>query len=755
MIAAQMRDAPRRMEFVRAGPRDLESAVAFAIAQSRGVADAGEHVLQVMGGTFGLTGGILWRLDEGQEHLVPAATWASDPGVAAFLDEARMNRAAPGEGLAGAVWVKRQVAWSPDMWSDEDGPRATAARLADVRAAIGVPLVAGGGVVGVAELFAPTVIDADPEVSGVLDRLGVLIGSLLERVDADEAIARSEARKAAILDAALDVVITADASGRIIEANRAITPLLGWDPSDVIGARIGDVLVPAELRDRHEAAFARYVETGKARIAGQRLEVVALHRDGGRVPVELTITSVNGAGQRIFTAYLRDTRERRQIEAERARLLEAETAARTSAEAAWQRLRLVSDVSELLAVTFSYPEAFERLAERVVADIADICLIDTVDEREVITRVAAKHRDNRKQALADRLVAEFAPDVRGPHPVASVVKTRQPRFSPFMSDEFLRATCRNEEHYELVRQLGFQSYICVPLIARARILGTVTLVSTSSNRRYTEQDLAVTQEIARRAAIRIDNARLYQERDRVARVLQQGLLPRTLPDVPGLEVATRYFPAGDGIEAGGDFYDVFDAGPDRWGLVIGDVCGKGPEAAAGMGMARPALRALAHAYRRPSRLLQALNHELLDQGVDGRFLTLAYVQARVLGDTGADLTTCLAGHPPGILVSSTGHVRDLGLRGTLLGLFPDVSLREQRTRMMRGDTLLLYTDGLADEPGSPAPLTRAQLERILVAHRGVSAEAVASRIEHAVGAVSRRPSGPRDDIAYLLVRCVR
>ena len=315
------------------------------------------------------------------------------------------------------------------------------------------------------------------------------------------------------------------------------------------------------------------------------------------MPIELTVTRVDLSEKMLLTAFLRDLRERRAIEAERLRLLEAETASRVSAEAAWQRLRLVSDVSELLAATFSYPEAFERLAERVVLDIADLCLIDTVSESGAIKRVAARHRDSEKQALTARLIHEFAPEPQGSHPAPGVIRTGQPRFSPFMSDEFLRSTCRNDDHYKLVKALGFQSYITVPLTARTRILGALTMVSTHAHHRYTEEDVVVAEEIARRAAVRIDNARLYQERDRVARVLQQGLLPKRLPAVPGLEVAARYSPAGDGIEAGGDFYDVFAVGDDRWGFVIGDVCGKGPEAAAGMGLARPTLRALARTHR--------------------------------------------------------------------------------------------------------------------------------------------------------------
>ena len=733
--------------------KGLESAVALAIARSRGISDAGEHVLGALGGRLGLKAGVLWRFDERREHLVAVATWAAEPGLDPFMEESRRRRFAPDEGLPGMVWSRRRLLWLPDIWNGGRYPRAPAARRSGLRAAIGIPLLARGDLVGVAELLAGTAIESDPELTRVLEGLGGQIGQLLERVHVDEAIAASEARKAAILDAALDAVVTADAEGRILEANNAITTLLGWPVADLIGARIGEVIVPPELRDRHEAGLRRYVETGESQIIGRRIEVEALHRDGRRIPVELTVNRVDMPGPPILTAFLRDVSERRRIEAERAGFLESERTARASAEAAWQRLRLVSDVSELLAAVFNYPEAFERLADRVVASIANLCLIDTLDQHGRLVRVAARHRDRRRQPVADRLAREFPPDADGPHPAASVIRTATSSFSPVMSEEFLRATCRNEEHFEIVRQLGFESYITVPLVARARILGALTLVSTDPAHRYTEQDVAVAEEIARRAAVRIDNARLYAERDRVAHVLQQGLLPQRLPGVPRLDLAARYFPAGEGIEAGGDFYDVFAAGRDRWGLVIGDVCGKGPEAAAGMGLARPALRALARAYRRPARLLRALNEELLDQTSDGRFLTVAYVQARVDGESGVGLTTCLAGHPPGILVSAGGRVRAVGLPGTLLGVFTEVRLREQRVRMLPGDVLVLYTDGLADEPGSPAAASFEELEELIIRNRRATAERIARRIEEFVVAAQRRADRAHDDVAFLVVRC--
>jgi PAS domain S-box-containing protein len=557
----------------------------------------------------------------------------------------------------------------------------------------------------------------------------------------------------AILGDAPDAVVSTDADGLIVEANHAIGTLLGWTPDEVVGMRVGDLLAePA--RAEHEATLRAYPAGDCSKATVRRVEVEARRRDGSTLPVELTATRVDLPEGPTLITFLRDITDRRRLDAERRRLFEAETTARLLAESAWRRLRLVSEVSELLALSLRYPETFDRLAERIVLDIADLCLIDTVDESGRIQRVAARHRDRTQQRVANRLLEEFSPEPTGEHPVPRVIHTARPQFSPIMTEEFLRTTCRNEEHFQVVRQLGFQSYISVPLIARARTLGALTLVSTDPARRYGEQDLMVAEEIARRASVRIDNARLYEERNRVAHVLQQGLLPQRLAQVPGLEVAARYFAAGEGIEAGGDFYDVFQVSDDRWALVLGDVSGKGPEAAAFMGLARPALRALARAHRRPERVLRTLNAELLDHGVEGRFLTVAYVQVRPGADGGVGLTACLAGHPPGILVSAAGDISEVGVPGTMLAAFDEVELAHDRRGMGPGDILLLYTDGLADEQPSHAVLGLGELRALLAEQGAASPEAIASRLQHLVERRDREPQAGRDDIAFLVVRCV-
>src|SRR3954452_6363438 len=171
----------------------------------------------------------------------------------------------------------------------------------------------------------------------------------------------------------------------------------------------------------------------------------------------------------------------------------------------------------------------------------------------------------------------------------------------------LRAAAVDEEHYQEITAIGMRSSIVVPMTTRGRTIGALTFVNGASGRRFDEQDVELAQELGRRCATAVDNARLYTERSYIARTLQESLLPVELPDIPGVEAAARFRPTGEGNEVGGDFYDMFETGNRGWTVVMGDVCGKGPDAAAVTVPARYTLCAAAMPVRRPSRSLALLN----------------------------------------------------------------------------------------------------------------------------------------------------
>ena len=288
--------------------------------------------------------------------------------------------------------------------------------------------------------------------------------------------------------------------------------------------------------------------------------------------------------------------------------------------------------------------------------------------------------------------------------------------------------------------------IIVPLEVRGQMLGAMTLAYAESGRHYEEPDLRMVESLGRRAAIAIDNARIYQDRDHMARTLQRSLLPPALPDVPGAQLAARYEPFGDGHEVGGDFYDAFSVADDEWGIVIGDVCGKGAEAAAVMGIARFTTRAIAMSERRPSSLLTGLNDALLQQATGERFCTACYCRVH-RHDAGFRVTVSLAGHPRPVILRSDGSVEEIGAAGTFLGMFEDVEVSDEVADLLPGDALVMFTDGVlgrSDMAGGAELLPRA------AAGARTSAEAIADAM--IAGIVERDGGRFSDDVAVLVFR---
>jgi PAS domain S-box-containing protein len=557
------------------------------------------------------------------------------------------------------------------------------------------------------------------------------------------ATAANEARYRALFEGAGDAILLADGRGRYIDANPAATELLGYGRQELLTMSIAEVVAAPQWKDE----FRDLLEQGP-----WRGEIELRCKDGSLVQVEASATAIEMKSGPIYVSALRDLTDRKRLQEEHAKLLRAEQEARAQAEAARRRVRLVSDASELLAVSLDYPGTFVRLAELMVREVADLCLIDMVDESGTITRVAAVHASQSKQNLTERLGRDYRPRTRSSgssDPVVRTLLTGKPQLSPVMPEQLLRATTQNDEHLRVVRELGFQSSISVPLIARGRTLGVLSLISTNPDLHYGESDLRLMEEIARRAAVRIDNARLYEERDRTAKVLQRSLLPPDLPAMPHVDLAARYLPVGEGNEVGGDFYDVFDCGDGSWAAVVGDVCGKGPEAAAVMGVVRHTLRALARFQRRPSKLLKELNRSLLEQSVDERFCTVCYMRLRPSPDH-VRITLCSAGHPLPLVLRRDGRLMSAGQPGQLLGVLPEVCLVDSVVDLRPGDTLVIYTDGAIEQRGQEPVTGEQRLRDSLATSLGCDANATAARIEEALRSAGG-PSPPVDDVALLII----
>jgi sigma-B regulation protein RsbU (phosphoserine phosphatase) len=289
----------------------------------------------------------------------------------------------------------------------------------------------------------------------------------------------------------------------------------------------------------------------------------------------------------------------------------------------------------------------------------------------------------------------------------------------------------------------------VPVRVRGRVAGVLHASSVRESA-FDQDDADFLQSIADSLAVTIDRTRLFDQRDQMASALERALLPMSLPNVPGFEVATMYRPSHFGTEVGGDFYDVFGEGK-TWYLAIGDVCGKGPEAAAIMGMTRIGLRSLAREddSRPLPDVLGLLNGFLLESELMGdRFCTVCLVRLEI-GDGSATVTTCLGGHPPPLVVRRDGALEGVGRPGSLLGLLEEISLHEVRTELGRGDTLALFTDGLTElspeRPGEGERLLRSALAEFA----SEDAAAIVKNVERSI----LDPRGElRDDAALVVAK---
>ncbi|MGH3389236.1 MAG: PP2C family protein-serine/threonine phosphatase, partial [Actinomadura sp.] len=240
-------------------------------------------------------------------------------------------------------------------------------------------------------------------------------------------------------------------------------------------------------------------------------------------------------------------------------------------------------------------------------------------------------------------------------------------------------------------RMGATSVLSVPIEDNEQSLGTITLTCSGENGPFDLLDLGVVQRLGRHLALVIKAARMYRRRAEVADTLQASLLPRELPAIPGLRLAARYVSATRGVEVGGDFYDVFET-PSGWGFVLGDVCGKGEEAAAVTATARHGIRLLSRWQTKPAEVLGLVNQALLSEE---RFVTAVLVGVTTR-EGGIGVTLGTAGHPPAIVVRQDGVIRVASTGGVPLGLFEDFEPGLETLELSEGDTLFLHSDGVLD-----------------------------------------------------------
>jgi PAS domain S-box-containing protein len=1014
----------------------LDAAVARALAETGRLDNAGSRILPAIGEALEWGAATLWEADVHDGALRRAAVWQRPGGRLGSIEQLSADtREGAGIGLPGRVLVGGEPVWIEDVREDGTLPEAEAAAGLGVRSAVAFPITGEGGTRAVVALFSRRRRGADPALMKSMATAGRYIGQHLYRRRVEGAVRRAEALRGAVLESALDCVVTMNHEGRIVEFNPAAEQTFGYRREDVVGQPVADVLLPEQLRDQHRKGLARYLETGESTILGRRLELVGRRSDGSEFPIEVSIVRIGTEEPPIFAGYLRDLTARKrgeessrrlaaivehstdavvgvgrdgrivawnpaaeqlygwsaeeaigmsiaetapddrrdeaeylvrrlmegelvtnhrtvrrrkdgelvevaltlspirnddgevagmagiirdisdelEIERERVRLLEQETKARRRAEELERRASFLVEIHTALDSSLDYEVVLRRLARITVPRIADWCAIHMKGDDGSLQRLAVAHNDPKRERLAWDLEDRYPTDPDAPTGVPEVLRTGRAELYPEITEDMVLESARDAEHLEIIRGLGLRSAMLVPLRARGQTLGVVTLVSAESGRYYTQDDIdfasamarraalsvdnarlhselaersqeneflaaasaaldqtldlaetlqrvadltvpdlgdgcmvdlldengtvtrvagaasdeaaarvleglqderidldsahpiavalrtgsvqrvdgseggmpgraavvapmrargrtlgsiaiasfaqrtfddddvRVIRELARRAAFAVDNARLFGESSYIATKLQQSLLPPHLPEIPGVEIAARFRPAGEANDVGGDFYDIFMRSDDEWAITIGDVCGKGADAAAVTSLARHTLRATAmRGDDAPDELLQILNRAMLAEGpLAYQFCTVSLASFKV----GAESTIAKVssgGHPLPIILRADGTVHAFGEPGTLLGVVPSPDLATTEVELFRGDTVVFYTDGITEARTPDGMIGFPGLLSAVQSCAGCAAAEVAARIEQQL--LDSQTTELRDDVALVVAQ---
>jgi serine phosphatase RsbU (regulator of sigma subunit) len=407
--------------------------------------------------------------------------------------------------------------------------------------------------------------------------------------------------------------------------------------------------------------------------------------------------------------------------------------------------RVLAAAGGALAERRDYASALEHLADVCVPELAEWAAVVVPDGHGYLRARAVASHASADPEVARWLLEEHLAPMSAPYGVAKAFREQTVVVSHDITDEQLAAVAIDENDLQGLRRLGLRSALAIPLSAGGTNIGVLSLINTGVARRFTEADITLAAAVARRAAGAVETARLYTERSAIAATLQQSLLPDALPELLGWDLAALYRPAGEETWVGGDFYEVLRL-DDGWLLVVGDVTGRGAEAAALTGLMRHTLRTAARLTGSVRAALEALNRELVDRPQQSLCTAVCVLLRETDGHCVAEITC--AGHPKPALVQGVA-ARYVGRFGTVLGAFEDATWSPEPVNLDPGDVLVLYSDGVLDTVGED---DRFGADRLEAAVRGAtSAGDAVDRIESALSAFA--VGSQADDTAVLAVSC--
>ncbi|MCX4765412.1 SpoIIE family protein phosphatase [Streptomyces sp. NBC_01275] len=676
--------------------------------------------------------------------LTDLAAWPHTPGTGTGIAEAlQLSRWEGSYGIRGADGRVTPVYASHLRVRDTDGEPSTVCLLVrdHERAVLQTPLRVPAS-------------DSGPADGQSTDPFEVFIGSPAPD-DLDGLLQRTVERARDMLDgdSAFLLLATDDETELEVRASTGLPSArqrFARVPVEAGPGRYGSARMPAVHEDLLAVPGAVPLLSG----TGMRSVVTVPLKVEGRLTGSLGVAAeAPGRYSNEEALRLQFAADRIALAVESARLGELERLRRGS-------LSFLVEASDLLAGTLDRDQTLALMAQMTVPTLATWCAVYTIADQASDPYLSyVLHEDEELIDGIKSLLSKIAPPDPVPTPGARVWAAP--------AEAAHRAALRSS-----MRSLGLTGgpihqvasgigptlatasavggeTVVLPLVARNRVIGMLTL-GKPTDEHFRQEILELAEDLSRRAALALDNARLYSERTAISQALQRSLLPPETPKIDGVEVEVIYRAAGEGNEVGGDFYDVFPIRDGVYGFAIGDVCGTGPNAAAVTGLARHALRLLAREGLSGPAVLERLNSAILDEGARSRFLTLLYGEMRPQEDGSAELKVVCAGHPLPLRLRQDGTVEPAAEPQPLLGVMEDLELYEQTVTLDPGDVLLCVTDGVTERREGTRMLGDDGLADVLTTCTGLTAGAVAARIMRAVERFAS--DAPSDDMAILAMR---
>jgi PAS domain S-box-containing protein len=605
-------------------------------------------------------------------------------------------------------------------------------RALELRSMVDVPLLARGRIVGALACgVGPSGRDYGPEDLRFAEVLSARLALALDNAGLSAAVSGLEQRLEATLTNLAEAVMVREPTGRLVFANQAAARLLGFGSAEEVVAATADQLM---------ALFDVFDEQGRPVVLDDLPSVRATRGEAAPPLLVRNVVRATGAERWLLhkaTPVFDSSGALSMVISVIEDLTEVKRAELTQ--------RLFAEAGQALSATLDYERSLQQVAELTAPGLADWCAVAMRTDDRGLELVALAHADPEQRARGLDVGEALAVHLGERAAIAAAIARRRARVFAHLDDALMARAGLEGELLERVRDLRLGSLIVAPLAAPGQpALGVLVLAMAQSGRRFDQSDLRLVRELGHRVATAVESARLYRERSQIAATLQRSLLPPELPDIPGFRLAGAYQAAGEQNDVGGDFYDAFEV-PEGWMVLVGDVAGRGAEAAALTSLSRYTLRTAGKLLGDPVAAFEHLNAALRER--EGLSLVSACcVLLRGAAHGAATADVVLAGHPPAFRV----HARTpspVGVFAPFLGAYERGGWEAATTELAAGDQLVLYTDGVIDAVGEEERFGEERLVQTL--RDGESARATVAGIERAVDRFALGPQA--DDMAIIVV----